>query len=252
MDYSSFTKKLFLYEHAAAQWNAIAAAVTEDSGFVALQGHGAAHQMQACGGAYESSAFFADFLHNLKGKTVVKYVVSFGCRTGQTFVEELQTALNVDFPNVVVSGPLQPLVMDCGGHPNKGNGRIFADGNHALKFGAAIKLWGELWPPFQLNLAGKVAAFWVERQAAAAEVKADDAVAKTRTLVTKLAQEYTPLWKDFITKCDAAHLLYPAGDGWITRPSAFLFRQVMPKSKAARTRRHPQLLQPAQEAASQD
>jgi hypothetical protein len=250
--HSSMTSKIFLYEHAASMWPAIAAAITEDAGLVALQGHGQMAAMQACSGIYESSAYFADFLRPLKGLTTVKYVISFGCRTGNTFVEELQTALAIDFPGVVVTGPILPLVMDCGNPKPKGYGRIFISGdpNKGL-YNQAIGIWKKLVPPYQQAMNAKLDANWVLRQAAGTEAKAATAIDLTRALVAKLATEYTPLWVDFIKECDAIKAFYPNGDGWVTVPKGFFFRQVMPKSKAARVR-HTQRLQPAADFASAD
>jgi hypothetical protein len=249
MGHSSMTAKLFLYEHAASMWPQIAAAITEDSGLVALQGHGMIDKMQTCNGAYESSAYFADFLRPLKGITVIKYVISFGCRTGQTFVEELQAALALDFPGVIVTGPLHPLVMDCGNPKPKGYGRIVANGLAAYQ--AAGKIWGTMSALYQKNTmtAKLLGENWVLRQAAAAEQKGADAVALTRALATKLATEYTPLWVEFNKECDKVQAYFENGQGWVTVPKGFFFRQVMPKSKKARTR-HVQRLQPATDYAS--
>jgi len=221
-------EKVFLYEHAPKMIEEIAKAINDDGGVVALNGHGSPFSIEGCG-ANGDAADYHKFLAPFKGKAAIKHVISFGCKTGQGFVEELQKKLVADFAGVKVTGPLHIQLRDCSG---KSQGRVFLDDK---SIPAGTTAWKALSAPFFKNLGGKITdAFWVEQQAAEKEADAAKATKHARIMFSTLAMSYSKLWDSFIDECDKQKLLYKVGEGWTTYPGGFFFRQVLPQFKAAR------------------
>jgi len=239
----SWKHQLFTYEAATEQkmLDTVIAALDKDFGLVALQGHGSAMTLDQCSDA-EKPEVFAKFLKPFVGH--LKEVSSYGCHTGRGFTQKLYDLLIADgHKGVVVFGPEFQLVMDCGG-PFLGHGRIFLN---AQNLDLATPDWRTMRDLYQKNLLLKPAAFWVEQQAVFGTANPTAQVDAFRALSAKLAHEYTPLWREFITYCDTTHhYMYPNGKGWIRFPALnFLFRQQF-KNKIARNREvpsHPSSLQ---------
>jgi len=233
MDYTASFSRVYTYEAAASMWPEIKKIIAEDNGRVALQGHGSAITLDGCKG--ETPQDYATFLKPLAG--LIKEVVSYGCRTGQKFVADLQGLLDADNKGVVVWGPEHPLVMDCGG-AKKGNGRIFTGDGDVAK---ATPVWVKMAADFQKALGKVPADFWAEQQAVSKIAKADELVVGVRKLAKALAAVYTTLWRQFIDECDKKKFMVENGAGWIRVPKAFFFRQLYANKLKAANRKKKQL-----------
>jgi len=237
MDYTPLYARVYTYEAATAMMDEIKKVIVEDKGHIALQGHGSAVTLDGCAG--ETAKDYATFLAPLAG--LIKQVVSYGCRTGQQFVADLQALLEKDNKGVLVYGPEHPLVMDCGG-AKKGNGRIFT-GDAAV--GTATPVWKKLSAEFQNALAKTPGELYIQQQAVYNTVKPEELVVGVRKLATTLAGIYTKLWRQFIDECDKQKLMVENGAGWVKAPKGFFFRQLyLNKLKAAHNRKSQNQLSP--------